>query len=315
MNSDTLDPNTEYNRPLWAKRTFAFVHPPWMLNDFVERLRGLIPRLLPLIEGLDDEAARRQLDGTWSIAQNVGHLADVEELWQERLEDLRLGRENYTPADPARFQAAALRHQDRPLSSTVTELAERRLRLVEALGNAPEALRRARAFHQRLQCPMRLVDCAQFYAEHDDHHLIRIRTLRAAVRAPEATTRMELAVPILRVQDLEASVDHYVRVLGFTLDWSHEAVMASVSRDRVSLMLCAGDQGNPGTWVWIGVEDAQALHEELRAKGATIRLPPTNYSWAYEMHVEDPDGHVLRMGSGPRNDLDLSEWVVWYRDP
>jgi hypothetical protein len=27
--------------------------------------------------------------------------------------------------------------------------------------------------------PMRLVDCAQFYAEHDDHHLIRIRRLRS----------------------------------------------------------------------------------------------------------------------------------------
>jgi hypothetical protein len=26
---------------------------------------------------------------------------------------------------------------------------------------------------------MRLVDCAQFAAEHDDHHLLRIRTLRA----------------------------------------------------------------------------------------------------------------------------------------
>jgi hypothetical protein len=25
---------------------------------------------------------------------------------------------------------------------------------------------------------MRLVDCAQFYAEHDDHHLLRIRELR-----------------------------------------------------------------------------------------------------------------------------------------
>jgi hypothetical protein len=26
---------------------------------------------------------------------------------------------------------------------------------------------------------MRLIDCAQFYAEHDDHHLLRIRFLRA----------------------------------------------------------------------------------------------------------------------------------------
>jgi len=30
-----------------------------------------------------------------------------------------------------------------------------------------------------------------------------------------------------------------------------------------------------------------------------IRQAPTNYSWAMEMHVEDPDGHVLRFGTDP----------------
>ena len=58
-------------------------------------------------------------------------------------------------------------------------------------------------------------------------------------------------------------------------------------------------QGQPGTWIWIGVEDAAALFEEYKARGATIRQEPTNYSWAYEMRVEDPDGHVLRIGSEP----------------
>jgi hypothetical protein len=47
------------------------------------------------------------------------------------------------------------------------------------LSNATPGLQRATAFHQRLQVPMRLVDCAQFAAEHDDHHLLRIRALRA----------------------------------------------------------------------------------------------------------------------------------------
>jgi uncharacterized damage-inducible protein DinB len=152
-----------------------------MLADFVERLRGLIPRLDVLLEGVNDEAARVQVDGKWSIAQNVGHLSDVEELWQERLEDLRQGRAVYTAAVPARFQHAAARHQSRSLRDTVVELATRRARLVEALATAPATLQRASAFHERLQTPMRLVDCAQFYAEHDDHHLLRIRELRPLV--------------------------------------------------------------------------------------------------------------------------------------
>ena len=78
-------------------------------------------------------------------------------------------------------------------------------------------------------------------------------------------------------------------------------------------MLCQGHQGRPGTWVWIGVADADAIEQEYRASGAAIRLPPTNYPWAYEMHVEDPDGHVIRLGSDPKADRPFSEWVVWYR--
>jgi uncharacterized damage-inducible protein DinB len=169
---------TALERPPWAQRKFAFVHPPWMIVDFVERLRGLVPRLGPLIAELD-ERAYRQPDGKWSIAQNIGHLADVEDLWQERLDDLRAGRPVFTPADPARFQAAASRHQDRSLEVIVAELDARRTRLVDALSNAPPSLQAVSALHERLQVQMRLVDCAQFYAEHDDHHLLRVRTLRA----------------------------------------------------------------------------------------------------------------------------------------
>jgi len=172
-------PDPDLERPRWADRKFQFVHPPWMLTDFIERLRGVAARLRPLLAGVDEVTAHRRHENAWSIVQNVGHLSDVEELWQERLEDLRQGRESYTPADPVRFQTLSERHQFRPLAATVAELSERRSRLVEALSNATPGLQRATAFHQRLQTPMRLVDCAQFAAEHDDHHLLRIRALRA----------------------------------------------------------------------------------------------------------------------------------------
>jgi uncharacterized damage-inducible protein DinB len=170
--------DSDFDRPSWAQRNFSFVHPPWMLADFVERLRGVLPRLEELLAGVDDSIARLQLEGKWSIAQNIGHLSDVEELWQERLEDLKNGRKTYAPAVPSRFQELAKRHQDRSVAETLRELEARRLRLVDALAQASPELQKSSAFHERLQVPMRLVDCAQFYAEHDDHHLIRIRKLR-----------------------------------------------------------------------------------------------------------------------------------------
>ena len=171
--------SSEFDRPPWPERKFMFGHPAWMLADFTERLRGVLPRLEGIVIGLDDELAHRQVDGKWSIAQNIGHLSDVEELWQERLEDLRAGRKTYTPAVGARFQELARRHQDRPLRETLMEFRDRRTHLIGSLAGASPELQRAAAFHERLQVSMRLVDCAQFYAEHDDHHLIRIRRLRA----------------------------------------------------------------------------------------------------------------------------------------
>jgi hypothetical protein len=152
-----------------------------MLADFVERLRGLVPRLDLLLRDVNDDQAHRQVDGKWSIAQNVGHLSDVEELWQERLEDLRQGKKVYTPAVGARFQELAFRHQKQDVQSILAELATRRARLVEAMAKATPDLQKASAFHERLKVPMRLVDCAQFYAEHDDHHCLRIRAIRSTL--------------------------------------------------------------------------------------------------------------------------------------
>jgi catechol 2,3-dioxygenase-like lactoylglutathione lyase family enzyme len=103
--------------------------------------------------------------------------------------------------------------------------------------------------------------------------------------------------PILPVRNLTTSVDYYVNTLGFRLDWHDPGIAASVSRGRCGLFLIEGDQGHPGTWVWIGVPDADALHAEYLAKGAIIRQPPTNFSWGCDLQISDPDGNVLRMGS------------------
>ena len=119
---------------------------------------------------------------------------------------------------------------------------------------------------------------------------------------------VECVVPILRVARLDASVAFYVDVLGFRVDWQEPQGMASVSRDGQAIMLCQGAQGNSGTWVWIGVADCTALHEELRGKAAAIRMEPSNFPWALEMHVADPDGHVLRFGSEPLADRPFVAW-------
>jgi predicted lactoylglutathione lyase len=120
-----------------------------------------------------------------------------------------------------------------------------------------------------------------------------------------ASAVVECIIPILKVSNLVASVRYYTEVLGFHLDWQEgePPTMASVSRDSHAIMLCKGCQGQPGTWVWIGVDDIAPLSDEYRRRGVHFQQPPTNYRWAYEMQIKDPDGHVLRFGSEPRPEL------------
>lgn len=112
--------------------------------------------------------------------------------------------------------------------------------------------------------------------------------------------RLENIQPILSVKDMALSKDFYVNQLGFKeAEWGDNN-FTSVSRDNCGIYLCKGEQGNPGTWIWIGFDgDIHLLYDELKSKGVKIRQAPVNHSWAMEMQVEDPDGHVIRFGTDP----------------
>jgi len=132
----------------------------------------------------------------------------------------------------------------------------------------------------------------------------------SGTEAPKAAAiTFEGVTPILRVQSLPASIDYSVNVLGFKVDFHEPGIFASVSRGRCGIFLVEGDQGNPGTWVWIGVGDTEVLFEDYSLTGAKVRHPPTSYPWAYEMQIEDPDGHILRFGSEPRPGEPFGEWL------
>jgi catechol 2,3-dioxygenase-like lactoylglutathione lyase family enzyme len=110
---------------------------------------------------------------------------------------------------------------------------------------------------------------------------------------------VERIEPVLRVENMQASLRFYVDVLGFqNADWGSDD-FTGLARGGGSLYLCHGDQGRGGAWVWIGVDDVRPLYDELKARGVPILLPPTNFPWALEMRVADPDGNILRFGSEP----------------
>lgn len=114
-------------------------------------------------------------------------------------------------------------------------------------------------------------------------------------------TRVERINPSLDVQDLRASIQYYVEVLGFEL-YVETPTLGIVERDGHQIHLRKGGPDSAADRVWIGVEDVAVLYEQYRARGVKIEQEPTNYSWAYQMIVEDLDGNLLVIGSGPLED-------------
>jgi predicted enzyme related to lactoylglutathione lyase len=129
------------------------------------------------------------------------------------------------------------------------------------------------------------------------------------MQTAQKKTGFERSTPILRVADMQASVRYYVEMLGFCNAPWRNGDFTSVNRDRAGIYLSRGGQGQPGTWVWVGVEDVQVPHEEYKSSGAKIRHAPLNFPWACEMTVDDPDGHVLRFGSESLSDRPFDEWI------
>ena len=166
------------SRRVWFERTFALGMPATAQPELVERLRGTPSRLEERTSGLSPEAITRRRGEAWSIAEHAGHLGDLEPLWLGRVDDLLSGEERLRPADLQNRATWEANHNARPLEEILAEFRRRRAVLIERLEGLGEGELRASALHPRLEQPMTVVDLCFFVAEHDDHHLATITTLR-----------------------------------------------------------------------------------------------------------------------------------------
>lgn len=163
---------------IWFERVFELGVPIEAHPDLVERLRGTPGRLAERTADLDRAVLGSRREGAWSIAEQAGHLSDLEPLWYGRVEDLIAGRPRLRDADLENRATWDAHHTERPIEDIVREFAERRARLVGRLEGLTDAELSATALHPRLEQPMTVVDLCFFVAEHDDHHLATITSLR-----------------------------------------------------------------------------------------------------------------------------------------
>ncbi|MEO8726169.1 MAG: VOC family protein [Acidobacteriaceae bacterium] len=126
---------------------------------------------------------------------------------------------------------------------------------------------------------------------------------------PEPSTNSVSApTPVFRVKDVDASIAYYLNALGFELQWRAGDGFACVRQGECSIFLTNDNQSQPRMWIWVGAQNARALHSQYLTTGANIRNAPNNFEWALEMQVEDLDGNVLRIGSDPEEGEPLGVW-------
>jgi uncharacterized damage-inducible protein DinB len=158
----------------WFDRKFNFTDNQNIFPSIIERLNGTSLRLADKISRIPIAHLTVKINNSWSILENIGHLIDLEPLWQGRLEDILNNATELRPTDLQNRKTDLANHNGRKVESLLNEFSEiRNVTLIKL-----EALREEDVFksalHPRLKTPMRTMDLFLFVAEHDDHHLARI---------------------------------------------------------------------------------------------------------------------------------------------
>ncbi|MBA4312496.1 MAG: DinB family protein [Chlorobiaceae bacterium] len=170
----------------WFERKFDFNTTQNIFPSIVERLRGTPVRLEEKIKLLPSYILTIKLDKSWSIAENIGHLIDLEPLWQARLEDFINGKEELRPADLQNTKTQTANHNAKSISDLLASFRAVRKETVTMLENIDEKIVFRTSLHPRLKTPMRMMDSFLFTAEHDDHHLARITEISRLVLSQES---------------------------------------------------------------------------------------------------------------------------------
>jgi hypothetical protein len=156
----------------WFERNLKFGHPPEMLPFFLERLEGTIVRLEQKVNRIDNNILSEKLNGKWSIKETIGHLAEVDQIGNRRMDEMISGTPILSPAvfEPRNYNPW-------PIEEVLDHFRQSRKSNLKKYRTLSGSDLKRTSLHPRLKLPMTPVDLAWFDAEHDDHHLVRINEI------------------------------------------------------------------------------------------------------------------------------------------
>jgi len=161
----------------WFERKFDFNSHENIFPSVIERLAGTPARLDEKFKSIPVNILSERIDNTWTIKENVGHLTDLEPLWQGRLEDILNGETEMRPTDLQNKKTTEANHNAVAIEKLLKEFRQIRMQTIAMIENLNAEQIFKSALHPRLKTPMRTMDLFLFVAEHDDHHLARITEL------------------------------------------------------------------------------------------------------------------------------------------
>jgi DinB superfamily len=157
----------------WFDRKLTFERPVEMLPYYLIRLEGTLPRLREMVADCSEELLAMRFENKWSVKENIGHLGEVDEIACKRIDEMRRGVPNLAPAV---FEP----HWDfnrMPIFEILNYFHVNRKKNLEQYRSLDPAELKQSSMHPRLRVKMTPVDLAWFDAEHDDHHLVRIKEI------------------------------------------------------------------------------------------------------------------------------------------
>ena len=164
----------------WFDKKFEFKYSPADYDLLLNELMKTPEKISQIVSSLPEEMLTKKIDNRWSIKENIGHLIDLEELHDGRIDDFISGKEILRPADLNNRKTDEANHNSKNISQLLIQLKQVRENFLERLSDLDASVRERIAIHPRLNQPMRPIDMAQFVLEHDEHHIQTIKELIAS---------------------------------------------------------------------------------------------------------------------------------------
>jgi uncharacterized damage-inducible protein DinB len=156
------------------------------VSTYVEQIMKLksTPRILEeLITGIPDKILSKKPKTGWSIKETAGHLLSADNMFIDGLDDYENRLEELRQADMTNQETEEMDYNTLDMGEMFKKFKKRRNVYIGRLAKHQPEFFRITAWHPRLEKPMRICDMLFFQAEHDEHHLNRIRELKTIFNA------------------------------------------------------------------------------------------------------------------------------------